>query len=127
MTPKYGWKFHFRVELLSNAFYELVRHNFMWQGAQRDEKYSIDKADGIFIGSNFKGQSRKMLKDIYLTPTQPLFKVTLLKSKTETLVLHALNWPITIPFPVSQYNFYYCEWSIQTMQANDFKPWSKLC
>ena len=79
LKKKYGWKYHFKIELLAPGYYELIRHTFNWQGHKEDQ-ISIDKGSGMYVGSDFAPnqihhRKKKHILGIELSPDIPVFKV----------------------------------------------------
>jgi len=82
IVPQFCWKYHLRIELLSQfagVYYKIKRHNFTWQGD--DTNQQIETGPGLNVGSDFIPGSpnlrrKKNIGSITLTPENPIFKVT---------------------------------------------------
>lgn len=80
IKPKFGWKYHFKIELLTGGYYELLKHTFNWQGHGANQ-LSIDKGQGMYVGSSFNpgvhSNQKKHVYNIEFTPQTPVFKVNI--------------------------------------------------
>jgi len=82
IVPQFCWKYHLRIELLSQfagVYYKIKRHNFTWQGD--DTNQQIETGPGLNVGSDFIPGSpnlrrKKNIGSITLTPENPIFKFT---------------------------------------------------
>jgi len=77
IRPKFGWKYHFKIEMLVPGYLQLVRHTFHWQG-HGENQLSTDRDSGIYVGSDFnQGKTgKKHIMHVELSPSSPVFKFT---------------------------------------------------
>lgn len=95
IKPKFCWKYHFKIELLTNGYYELIRHNFNWTGTEPNQ-VSTDKGPGLFVGSGFNSvvahlREKKHIPQIVVNPSYSIFKVNLQRLMINLATLSLCN------------------------------------